>query len=393
MQDRMQNRMPDGPPSRPRVAIAHDYLTQRGGAERVVLSLLRAFPDAVVHTTVYDPEGTYPEFRDYRIVTSPLNRHRVLRSDHRLAFPFLRRAASQMRVDADVVVVSTSGWAHGFDIRGKRLVYCHAPARWLYQPREYLGGPTWASPRGWALRMLRPGLLRWDAAAASGADRYLCNSRAIRGRIAIDYGIEAQVVPPPYGVDSNGPQVPIPGAAEWADDGYLLVVARLMPYKNVGQVVEAVRSMPEQRLVVIGHGPERRTLERDLPHNVRIFQHLPDAQLRWAYAHATALLAPSHEDFGLTPLEAAGHGKPTLALRAGGYLDTVREGVTGAFFDEPSVPAIRTAIAEQTQHEWDTAAIRAHATLFSEDRFSERIRREVDDLAGSPVTRSRSSSG
>ena len=125
--------------SRPRVAIAHDYLTQRGGAERVVLAMLRAFPEAEVHTLLYDPEGTFPEFRDAHVVTSPLNRLAPLRRHHRLALPLLAPAASRLRVDADVTLVSTSGWAHGFDIRGRSLVYCHNPARWLYQADDYLG--------------------------------------------------------------------------------------------------------------------------------------------------------------------------------------------------------------------------------------------------------------
>ena len=89
--------------TRPRVAIAHDYLTQRGGAERVVLALHRAFPDATIHTTLYDPDGTYPEFRDARIETSPLNKVGRLRRSHRAALPFLAPASSWLRIDADVV--------------------------------------------------------------------------------------------------------------------------------------------------------------------------------------------------------------------------------------------------------------------------------------------------
>ena len=102
------------------MAIAHDYLTQRGGAERVVLALLEAFPDATVHTTLYDPDGTYPEFRDARIVTlAARTGWALLRRNHRLALPLLAPAAGRLRVDADVTVVSSSGWAHGFDIRGR----------------------------------------------------------------------------------------------------------------------------------------------------------------------------------------------------------------------------------------------------------------------------------
>ena len=124
---------------RPRIAIAHDYLTQRGGAERVVLSMARAFPESPIYTTLYEPELTYPEFTDLDIRVSRLNAIGVLRRNHRLALPVLSLASSMINIDADIVVVSSSGWAHGFSTRGRKLVYCHSPARWLYQRETYLG--------------------------------------------------------------------------------------------------------------------------------------------------------------------------------------------------------------------------------------------------------------
>ena len=146
---------------RPTVAIAHDYLTQRGGAERVVLALHRAFPDATIHTTLYDPDGTYPEFRDARIVTSPINRIGPLRREHRAALPLLPYAVSRLRIDADVVVASSSGWAHGVPTTGRKIVYCHAPARWLYQADAYLGdeaGTLGEGPRPRRARRVAPAL-------------------------------------------------------------------------------------------------------------------------------------------------------------------------------------------------------------------------------------------
>jgi glycosyltransferase involved in cell wall biosynthesis len=363
------------------IAIAHDYLTQRGGAERVVLALHREFPEATIHTTLYDAGGTYPEFRDARIVTSPLNRVGLFRHSHRAALPFLAGAASRLRIDADVVIASSSGWAHGFDIRGKSLIYCHAPARWLYQPREYLGGPMYASGPGLALAALRPALTGWDRRAAKRADRYLCNSRVVRDRVAQAYGIDAALVHAPLSLDVAGVAQPVPDLVDWAESGYLLVVSRLLPYKNVDQVIEAVRGLDE-RLVVVGAGPERHRLERLLPENARIVTHLTDSQIRWTYAHASTLIAPSLEDYGLTPLEGGAYGKPTLALRAGGYLDTVVEGVTGLFFDAATPESVRGAIHEVRQRTWDLDAIAHHMTQFTEARFADRLRAEVADLLG-----------
>ncbi|GAA3711834.1 glycosyltransferase [Terrabacter ginsenosidimutans] len=364
---------------RPRVAIAHDYLTQRGGAERVVLALHRAFPDATIHTTLYDPENTYPEFRDAHVVVSPLNRIGPLRREHRAALPLLSYAVSRLPVDADVVVVSSSGWAHGVPATGRKLVYCHAPARWLYQAEAYLGGPAARSVRGRVLMLLGGGLRRWDRRAAASADRYLANSTVVQERIATAYGIEADVLAPPYGIDPADPQEPVRALADWGADGYLLVVSRLLPYKNVDVAVEALRGLPE-RLVVVGSGPLEARLRAEAPDNVRIVTGLSDAELRWTYAHARTLLAPSLEDFGLTPLEAAAFGVPTLALHAGGYLDTIDEDVNGMFFEAPTAEAVRAAVVAARDRTWDTEAIRAHAERFSEARFHARIRGEVERL-------------
>ena len=363
------------------VAIAHDYLTQRGGAERVVLALSRAFPEAPIYTTLYDPGGTFPDFADREIITSPLNRVGRLRRDHRLALPVLAPASSAMTVPADVVVASSSGWAHGFRHEGKSLVYCHNPARWLYQAEEYLGDAGRWSPKALAVRVLGPGLKHWDRVAARRADRYLANSTVVQERIRSAYGIEADVVHPPPGLDTTGDQH-VPGAlADWRDTGYWLVVSRLMTYKNVRQAVEAFRGT-DRTLVVVGHGPEGDDLRADLPGNVRIVSDVSDAELRWVYAHARGLVAPSREDFGLTPLEANGWGLPVVALRAGGYLDSVQEGQTGLFFEEPEPDLIRDAVGRAEEVDWDEDALRAHAQAFSEDRFLSRIRAEVRDLQG-----------
>ena len=123
------------------VALVHDYLTQRGGAERVVLAMRRAFPSAPLYTSLYDPQGTFPEFQDAEVRTSSLNRIPGLRQHHRAALPLLAPTFSRFRIDAGVALCSSSGWAHGARVTGRKVVYCHTPARWLYQSDRYLGRP------------------------------------------------------------------------------------------------------------------------------------------------------------------------------------------------------------------------------------------------------------
>ncbi|WP_298714186.1 glycosyltransferase [uncultured Micrococcus sp.] len=370
-----------------KIAIAHDYLTQKGGAERVVLALHRMWPDAPIYTTFYDPEGTFPEFKDAHIITSPLNRVGLLRTDPRRALPLLPLASSLMHVKEPVAVVSTSGWAHGFRYDGATLVYCHTPARWVYLLDDYLGEGGRNSIKGRIARVLRPGLRGWDRAAVRRRSRYVANSTVVKRRIEDVYGMrEVPIVFPPHSVDVDGPQEAIPGAERIAEEGYLLSVARLMPYKHVDVTIQAAERTG-QNLLVIGKGPEEARLKEMAGPNVVFGQDLSDAQLRWAYAHATALVAASHEDFGITPLEASAWGVPTVALRAGGYLDTIVDGVNGVFVDAPTVADVTDGVRRALARVWDRAAMQAHAVRFSEDEFARQIRALVTELPVDPAAK------
>lgn len=380
MSDRGGDQRGGGDRGRPRVAIAHDYITQRGGAERLLLSMHHAFPDARIYTTLYEPDATYPEFKELDIVVSPINRVPMFRRDHRKALPFLAPASSAVHIDADVVLASTTGWAHGFKTTGRMIAYCNTPARFLYLPEQYLGGAGRFSPRALGLRVLSPFLRVWDQRAAKRVDKYISNSSAIRKRVREVYGRESEVVYPAQSVNTNGPRVPPGGLEEFVGvGGHLLLVSRLMPYKNVDKAIEAVASLPNERLVIVGDGPQRAELVGSLPSNVRLVSGISDEELRWLYAKSRALVAPSFEDFGLTVVEAAAWGKPSVALRAGGYLDTVEEGVTGRFFDAADARSIAAAIAASRFDVWDVARIKAHAHEFSEEAFARRLQSLVDD--------------
>jgi glycosyltransferase involved in cell wall biosynthesis len=360
---------PSGAHAGPRVAIVHDYLTQRGGAERAVLALCRAFPKAPLYTSLYDSRSTFPGFREHEVRTLWLDHLRPFRRHHRVALPLLPLAFRTTQVEADVVICSSSGWAHGIRAKGRTIVYCYSPAKWLYRRGDYLGDHPRPTAR-LGLRLLDPFLRRFDRRAAARADTYLVISTFIARQVREVYGIDAEVVFPPAGVDVTGPSRPVAGI----DPGYLLTVSRLLPYKNVSQIVEAFRMLPDRRLVVVGEGPERSRIAATAPANVRLISNVTDEQLRWLYANCTGLVAASREDFGLTPIEAASFGKPSSTLRWGGFLDTVSSDVTGVFFDSPEPAAIATAVEGLATRPWDPDRIRLHAAEFSEERFIERIR-------------------
>jgi glycosyltransferase involved in cell wall biosynthesis len=260
-------------------------------------------------------------------------------------------------------------------VAGRKIVYCHTPARWLYQADRYLRGRRGAVRA--AAGILRAPLVRWDKRAAASADRYLANSTIVAERIAQAYGIDADVLPPPPAVTPDGPTEPLKGV----EPGFALCVSRLLPYKNVDAIVRAFASQPHQRLVVAGAGPDETALRAIAGSNVTFVGRVTDAQLRWLYANCELLVAASHEDFGLTPLEAATFGKPSVVLRWGGFLETVREGETGLFFDRPDPALIGDQLREARGHAWHAPLITSHADGFSEARFIERIRAVVAEAA------------
>lgn len=346
------------------VAIVHDYLTQRGGAERVVLALSRIFPTAPIYTSVYQGGSTFPEFAQRHIETTALQRLPIVRHNHRLGLPLYPAAFGHLHVDAKVVICSTSGWAHGVTTDGMKLLYVHNPARWLYQADEYLRGTPWWQHVG--LRATAGWLRSWDQRAAHSAYRVLANSRVVQARIRSTWDMDSTVLHPPHGADVRGKQEPV----EDLEPGFLLCVSRLLPYKHVDAIIAAMEILTGYRLVVAGEGPLRHQLETAAPSNVLFVPSVSDARLRWLYANARFLVAAATDDFGLVPVEAMAFGTPAVVIRRAGYLETLVEGETAVFFDRTEPSSIAAAIRRADGEPWAEQRLQAHAERFSEAAFS-----------------------
>lgn len=361
------------------VVVAHDYLTQRGGAERVALELALQFEARELITSVHDPALTFDGFHDVTIRQSDSKLLRGMHGDMRRALPLLAPAWTRFEpVDSEILLCSSSGWAHGLRAGADtfKVVYCHNPARWLYQRSDYLKGHS--LPVRATLAALSPALRTWDARAAHTADLYIANSRAVATRIHDAYGIRAEVVHPPVSVDAGGVQHNVPGL----EPGYFLTVSRARGYKGTELLIDAFARMPQRRLVIVGSLPEH-----DLPANVTALGVVSEQELRWLYTNATALTSVSHEDFGLTVLEANSFGCPALVLRAGGFLESTAEGVSGLFIEEENSESIVAAV-RGFPTVWDDAAIRAHAERFSSASFARQLRDVIDSRrSGSPHSR------
>lgn len=348
------------------VAIAHDYLNQRGGAERVALELALMWPGAPLYTSLYRHTSTFPEFEQLDVRTSPLDRLPIDRGFRALAplYPFAFRSFEPLA--QELVISSTSGWAHGIRTRrdSTHIVYCHTPARWLYRGEEHLG----RTPGTLMLAPLKPGLRGWDRRAASRADLYVANCEQVADRIRGVYGREATVVYPPVDVDRFAPK---PRGER------LLVISRLLPYKRVDLVVRAATAAGIG-LDVVGVGPSIGKLRRLAGPTVTFHGRVDDQAVVQLLESCGALCVAATEDFGITPVEAHAAGKPVVAYAAGGALETVIDGVNGALFHELSERALLDAIDRLDRLQTGPLELRATADRFSVHTFRERFRSVVD---------------
>ncbi len=347
------------------MALVHDYLCQYGGAERVVLELSRAWPDAPIFTSLYRPESTFPEFSSREILVTPLDMVGDEESFRTLAPLYPMAFRSLGTLDQDVVLSSSSGWAHSVRTAPETLhiVYCHTPARWLYRPEHHLD----AGLRTRAMGAIRGSLVRWDQGAARRANVYVANCENVRARIRREYGRDAEVLHPPVDTDRFTPR---PRGER------LLVVSRLLPYKRVDLVVRAA-TQAGLGLDVVGTGPSLESLRQLAGRGVVFHGKVEDDELTDLFEGCRALCVAGTEDFGITPLEAHAAGKPVVAFREGGVLETVREGVSGTFFDELTVDSLLDAVRRCDELPGSPAEVAAVAQSFSAPAFRERARQLV----------------
>jgi glycosyltransferase involved in cell wall biosynthesis len=356
-----------------KVVILHDYLTQSGGAERVVAALLERWPDAELRTLIYDPDGTFPVFADHAPQTSPVQGV-AGRVSHRVLLPVLPLAAHSLAVsDADVVVSSSSGWAHGIPVADQipHICYCHNPPRWVYDSRAYIRNPLFRRAMSPVLSRLR----RWDQHAARRPTRYVANSHNVRRRIERVYGRRADVVHPPVDVSRFRPMPPA------RRPGYLVVLSRLLPYKRVDLAIAAGRALG-LRVVVAGDGPSRRRLQAIADSSVEFLGRVDDEEMPGLFEGAVALFNGGEEDFGITPLEANAAGRPVIAYGRGGALETVIDGQTGILFRSQTAGSAINALRRALEHPWNPERLAVHASRFSHAQFLARFSAIVrDELA------------
>ena len=361
-----------------RIAVVHDYFTQLGGAEKVAEELYNMLPGADLFATVALPEMMPGTLRDVPIRTSWMQRLPKLNKLYRLYFPLYPFAVSSLDLSSyDLVVSSSSGYVKGVraNLNAIHVCYCHTPMRWVwafdsYSSRERFGGGVRA-----VLRALIRGLRRWDEGAARQPDHFVANSQAVANRIKRAYDRYSEVIVPPIAIDRF--------ELSTEQDDYYVVLSRLVPYKRIDLAVAAFTQLG-RRLIVIGTGPALDKLQAGAGPTVEFVGRVSDREVERLVSRCRALIFPGDEDFGMAPVEVAAAGRPTIAFRAGGAIETVVEDVTGLFFDEQTTESLVDAVTRFEQKEWSPHVIRKHAEGFSREVFRARFAKFLRRI-GAPI--------
>lgn len=356
-----------------KVAIVHDYLVNRGGAEKVVLALHKVFPEAPIYTSIFHPESTFDAFATADVRTTRLQSVSRDAEDFRRLLPVFARTFRRMRLDGyDLVISSSTGFSHHVrPSTGCHVVYCHNPPRFLWD-KQYGGAtlaPRWARPMVPALLAY---LRRGDRAAAQLPHSYIANSMGTSRRINEYYARRSVVIAPPIELDrfAIGPRT----------GDYHMMVGRLIPYRAQDLAVRAFTEMA-RRLIVVGDGPARASLEQIAGPTIEFVGAVDDARVASLYASCRAVVVPGVEDFGIVPLEANASGRPVIALAAGGVLETVKDGEHGVLFREPTTAAMIAAVERAERMVFEPAVLRAHAETYGEDAFAAKIREVAGQTA------------
>ncbi|MDP3697077.1 MAG: glycosyltransferase [Candidatus Taylorbacteria bacterium] len=351
-----------------RIALVHEYLNQFGGAERVLQVLGAMFPDAPIYTLFYDAETTGGVFEGREIRTSFLQKAPFIKNYHHFFPLFMPLAIEQFDFsEFDVVLSISSSFAKGVITKPgtKHICYCLTPPRFLWDDsQKFVEEFRYPSFIRKALPPFITYLRLWDREASLRVDEFLAISNFVGDRVKKYYSKNAGVIYPP--VNANKFRI-----SNNIDD-YFFMAGRLVSYKRFDIAIKVFNELGWP-LKIAGIGPEMKRLKKLANGNIEFLGLISDNELADMYAHAQAFVFPQEEDFGITPLEAMASGRPVIAYRGGGALETINEGRTGVFFDEQTEKSLLTAVKGFDHKQFNPKACRSQAEKFDIHVFREKI--------------------
>lgn len=331
-------------------------------------SLSEIFPDAPIYTLIYDEESTKGIFRDREIRTSFLQKTPFAKSHHYI-FPLLMPLGiEQFNFDNfDLVISISASFAKGIITKPgtRHICYCLTPPRFLWDnSQKFIEEFGYPKP----IRKLLPPFMSylrvWDAAAAERPDTYWSISKYISSRIAKYYNRSSEVIYPPVDVTKFS-------SSDHLGE-YFLMVGRLVSYKKFDIGIEAFNKLG-LILKIAGIGPEMNRLKKMANDNIQLLGMVNDDELADLYSHSQALIFPQEEDFGIIPLEAMASGRPVIAYRGGGALETIIENKTGIFFDKQNTDSLIEAVNKYRNFKFDFGLCRSQAEKFDFGVFKKNI--------------------
>ncbi len=362
-----------------KVAFIHDWFTVNGGAEKVAKSILEAIGEADIYCLFdfFNDDDRNVILNGKKTHHSFLQHFPFCRKLYRNYLPFYPRAIESFNLSSyDIIISSSFAVAKSVKVRKNQIhvSYCHSPMRYIWDMKEqYLMDIKSPFKRKISERIFNK-LRKWDKETASSVTHFIANSKFIAERIQKSYERDSTILYPPVDTVFFTPD-------EKLNKGdYYLVFSRLVPYKKVELIAEAFRNLPDKKLIVIGDGPELKKMPQLA--NVSYLGFLEKIEMRDYLRKAKAIILAAVEDFGISSLEAQSCGVPVLALRQGGYLETVVENKTGLFFDNQQIDDIVTVINkfEREEKNFDGKEIREHALLFGEKSFIKNFKSEINNV-------------
>lgn len=352
-----------------KVALAHDLLTQLGGAERVLEELHEIFPTAPVFTLLHYKDKTQHRYDTWDVRPSYLQRIPQVFS-YKWLLPFMPAAIENMDFTGfDLVISDASALIKGVRLPPgcKHLCYCHTPTRYLWQDREnYVKTLPYPYAVKMAVQPVLNRLKKWDLRAAEKIDLYIANSAEVQGRIKRYYDRDSEVIYPPVDTQFFRPDKNIP------KENYFFTASRLEPYKKIDLVVETFNRL-NLPLMVAGSGSQLEHLRKLAKPNVRILGRVGDKKLKELFQKSKAFVFPAYEDAGIMMLEAMACGTPVIAYRGGGALEFVEPGVTGEFFEEQIVESLSKAVLEFRASVYSSEKLAEKAKRYDKKVFREKI--------------------
>ena len=362
------------------MALVHDWLNQMGGAENVLEEFVGLFPGAPIFTSMYGPDKMPDSYRNWPIQTSFMQRLPWVTDYHQAYLPLYPAAFQTTDLSGfDLILSNKSGFCHGVRSRkgsqkALHICYCLTPTRFLWLYEQYRQRERIGSLVDLGLKPLLALLRSWDYAAAQRVDHFIAISSTVQERIRTIYGRDSVVVHPPVNTLRFTPDPSAPVG------DYYLIVSRLIPYKRIDLAVKTFQALPHERLIVVGSGRARQSLEELAGPNVTFLGWQPGERQLELMRGCKAFLFPGLEDFGIAPVEAMSAGRPVIAYRGGGALDTVIPGKTGEFFDIQTPESLQQAVQQFDPFAYDPAVCRAQAERFSQKEFRRRVLEYIAEL-------------